>query len=100
MNCRLLETVRVVGEPELRLRALTLVDCPAIDELEINAPTLQSFVYSGPICAQIDFGGLPELVDAEISLAANDFMDAEFLDAIAQLSQVGNLSLCSGTLAV
>ncbi|KAG6530021.1 F-box/FBD/LRR-repeat protein At1g16930-like [Zingiber officinale] len=99
MNCRLLEAVRVVGEPELQLRALTLVDCPGIDELEINAPKLQSFVYSGGVCSQIDFGGLPELVDAKLSLVAGDSMEADYGDAIAQLSQVRNLSLCSGTLA-
>lgn len=100
MNCRLLEAVRVVGGPELRLRALTLVDCPGIYELEIDAPKLQSFVYSGRICAQNDFGGLPELVDAKLSLVAGDFMDAEYADVMAQLSEVRNLSLCSGTLAV
>ncbi|TVU22484.1 hypothetical protein EJB05_32182, partial [Eragrostis curvula] len=114
-SCHLLTSVRIAGE---NLRRLELVRCPAVQDLRVAAPALESFAFHGDVVhsysnddvddrvAAVDLGATPALRDAYLSHIgfgceddAND-MEYAYTDFLSCVAHAPALTLCSVGLQV
>ncbi|TVU22519.1 hypothetical protein EJB05_32225, partial [Eragrostis curvula] len=107
-SCHLLTSVRISGD---NLQRLELVRCPAVQELRVAAPALESFVFHGDVVdlydweseevVGVDMGATPVLRDAYLShigFGTADDVDIKeyaYFDFMRRVAHAPTLTLCS-----
>ncbi|TVU22482.1 hypothetical protein EJB05_32180, partial [Eragrostis curvula] len=107
-SCHLLTSVRISGD---NLQRLELVRCPAVQELRVAAPALESFVFHGDVVdlydweseevVGVDMGATPVLRDAYLShigFGTADDVDIKeyaYFDFMSRVAHAPTLTLCS-----
>ena len=113
-SCGLLRSVRIAGAATLR--ALEIVRCPAVRELRVTAPALESFAFHGDTVywdgygdpySAVDLGSTPALRDAYLSHIGfdddvNAYQDREYVysNFLSCVAHARALTLCSVGLLV
>jgi hypothetical protein len=117
-SCGLLRSVRIAGAATLR--ALEIVRCPAVRELRVTAPALESFAFHGDTVGDtvywdgygdpysaVDLGSTPALRDAYLSHIGfdddvNAYQDREYVysNFLSCVAHARALTLCSVGLLV
>jgi F-box domain len=98
-RCHQLEVVKFVGD-KLRLKKIAMVHCADVNDIEISAPELESFVYHGWLYLSHAFGNVSKVVDVYLCSRGFDDPDDEIVGALRELSHVKVLTICSYMLAV
>lgn len=98
-GCLSLDSIKVSAQ-DLRLQRLAIVDCWNVMEIEICAPKLRSFIYSGEHVFGDSFIDVSSLVDAFISAlnAESSEPEHDYIKLLSDLSHVKILTVCPATL--
>ncbi|XP_066314126.1 putative F-box/LRR-repeat protein At4g15060 isoform X2 [Miscanthus floridulus] len=107
-SCNLLKSVRIASGT---LRVLEIVRCPAVRELRVNAPALESFAFHGDtvyssdyddLSSAVDLGSTPALRQAYLSHIGfdddvNAYQDREYAysNFLSCVAHARALTLCS-----